>query len=186
MGDVAFPDSFCAGYFRSGCPAFSLKQERCPHCACFGTLIRHSILYGNDPNSHAGQVKRGQRVLCSNRDQRLGCGRTFPIFLAAVLPRHTVTAPVLWTFILSLLDGHSIKASAKNLPFALETFYGMRRKLRLSLDVLRTRLLGSLSPPRSARIDPLLETFELLLTVFAGSACPIAAFALRFQDSVLG
>ena len=129
---------------------------------------------------------RGQRVFCSNRDKRRGCGQTFPIFLADVLPRHTVTAPVLWTFILALLAGHSLKEAAENLPLALETFYGLRRKMRIKLDILRTRLLGSRSPPKSARSNPLLATFELLSTAFAGSACPIAVFALRFQGSFLG
>ncbi len=185
MGDVPFLDSFCAGCSRSGRPAFSLKQVQCPHCACSGTLIRHSILYGNDPDSSAHQVKRGQRVLCSNRDLRPGCGHTFPIFLSEVLPRHTVTATVLWTFIQALLAGLSLRTAAKNLPLALETFYGLRRKMRIKLDILRTRLLGSRSPPHSERSDPLLATFELLSTLFAGNACPLAAFALRFQISFL-
>ena len=186
MGDVAFLDSFCAGCSRSGRPAFSLKQVRCPHCACAGTLIRHSILYGNNPDSSAAQVKRGQRVHCSNRDQRPGCGHTFPIFLSGVLPRHTVTTTVLWAFIQALLAGLSLRAAAKNLPLTLESFYGLRRKMRLALAVLRTRLLGSHPPPKSERSDPLLATFELLAMVFAGCACPLAAFALHFQISFLG
>ena len=129
---------------------------------------------------------RGQSVLCSNRDQRRGCGHTFPIFLASVLPRHTVAAPALWTFILALLAGHSLKAAAQHLPFAVDTFYGLRRKMRLKLDILSTRLLGSLSPPCNKRSDPLLATFEFLLSAFAGCACPLAAFQLHFQVSFLG
>ena len=186
MGNVAFMDSICAGCLRSGWPAFSLKQVPCPSCACFGNLIRHSILYGNDPASPAGKVKRGQRVLCSNRDQRGGCGHTFPIFLATVLPRHTIAAPPLWTFILALLDGSSIKAAAENLPLALESFYGLHRKMRLKIDILRTRLLGSRSPPDNTRTDPLLATFEFLSSAFAGCACPLSAFQLHFQIPFMG
>jgi len=185
LGNVAFLDSFRAEHFRFGCPAFSLKQARCPNCACFDSLIRHSILYGNGPPGSEDRVKRGQRVLCSNRDKRRGCGHTFPIFLSDVLPRHTVTATVLWTFIQALLAGLSLRAAAKKLPLALETFYGLRRKMRIKLDILRTRLLGSRSPPHSKRSDPLLATFELLSTMFAGRSCPLAAFALRFQISFL-
>jgi len=186
MGNVAFLDSICAGCSRLGLPAFSLKQVRCPHCACFESLICHSILYGNGPDGSAGKVKRGQRVLCSNRDKRRGCGHTFPIFLSDVLPRHTVTATVLWTFIQALLSGLSLRVAAKNLPLALESFYGLRRKMRLKLDILRTRLLGSLSPPGNERSDPLLATFEFLSSAFAACACPLVAFQLHFQIPFLG
>lgn len=65
-----------------------LKQLCCSFCGAAETLNRHSKLYGNDPQStEGGQIQRGQRVWCCDRGQRGGCGRTFAIFLADVLPR---------------------------------------------------------------------------------------------------
>ena len=85
---------------------FSLKQLRCPLCGAAETLNRHSKLQGNDPDTNCGgQVQRGQRVWCSNRGRRGGCGRSVSIFLAEVLPRHTVRAPALWSLLDRLLAG---------------------------------------------------------------------------------
>ena len=73
---------------------------------------------------------RGQRVFCSNRGRRGGCGRTFSLFLAEVLPRHTFPASLLWQLLVRLLAGASLQAAAESLrlPFALETVYRLRRK----------------------------------------------------------
>ena len=64
-------------------------------------------------------------MFCSNRGQRGGCGGTFSIFLAEVLPRHTVRATLLWKLLSQLLTEAGIKAAAETLrlPFALETLY---------------------------------------------------------------
>jgi len=105
-----------------------LKQHCCPVCGATETLNCHSKLYGNDPASTAGgQIQRGQRVWCCPRGQRGGCGKSFPIFLAEVLPRHTVPASALWSLLERLRQGGSIQAAlpALGLPFALEC-YGPR------------------------------------------------------------
>jgi hypothetical protein len=127
-------------------------------------------------------------VFCSNRGQRGGCGGTFSIFLAEVLPRHTVSAFLLWRWLTRLLAGVSLKAATESerLPFALETLYRLRRALRRGSDRLRTRLSREQSPPASAHADPLLQTVEHLQVVFAGSECPPAAFQLHFQSPLLG
>ncbi len=141
--DVSFAISFCARPSGVERAAFSLKQSSCPHCGCVGALNRHSHSRGNDPAVADGQTVRGQRVFCSNRGQRDGCGRTFMICLAEILPRHTRTASLVWQWLVKLLAGLSLKAAVEKLrlPFALETLYRLRRKLRQRLDHLRTRLL---------------------------------------------
>ena len=73
-------------------------------------MNRHSRCLGNDLLTANGQRVRGQRVFCSNRGRRGGCGRTFALVLAEVLPRHTVTAPLLWRWLVSWLAGLSLKA----------------------------------------------------------------------------
>lgn len=151
-------------------------------------MNRHSLLCGNDPDLPSAESVRGQRVFCSNRGQRGGCGRTFSLMLADVLPRHTFTASRVWPWLVELLAGLSVKAAAERqrLPFALESVYRLRRKLRERLDALRSRLCREQPPPASQQVDPLLHAVEHLRSVFAGEACPPAAFQLRFQESFVG
>lgn len=167
---------------------FSLKQRQCPHCGCAETLNCHSKLYGNDPLLAEGSCLRGQRVWCSNRGQRGGCGRSFSIFLAEVLPRHTLRAGGLWSWLTELLAGLSLKAAAEKtrLPFALESFYRLRRELRGDLDRLRTWLCRKQEPPQSTHRDPLLQTLAHLQCVFSDSPCPAAEFQRHFQRPFLG
>ena len=175
--------SICAGFPGSRRTAFSLEQLSCPHCEQSRTLNRHSVLYGNDPFDCAKERVRGQRVFCSNRGRWGGCGKTFSVFLADTLPRHTLTASLVWQWLLKLLTGLSLKAAAEKLrlPFALETVYRLRRRLRHGLDSLRTRLCREQTPPVSAHTDPLWQTMEHLQVVFPRSGCPTADFQLRFQ-----
>jgi ABC-type transport system involved in cytochrome bd biosynthesis fused ATPase/permease subunit len=127
-------------------------------------------------------------VYCSNRGLRGGCGRTFAFFLADILPRHTLTASLVWPWLVKLLAGLSLKAAAEKLrlPFALETVCRLRRRLRQGLDQVRTRLCLEQSPPASAHADPLLQTVEHLRRVFSGGGCPPADFQLHFQHPFLG
>jgi len=168
--------------------ALSLKQQRCPHCQCAHSLNRHSFLYGNDPAAADARMLRGQRVFCCNRGRRGGCGKTFSIFLAAVMPRHSVTAPILWGMLCLLLAGRSLKSAAESLrtPFALETLYHLANRLRWRLDILRASLFTRGQPPPCSRAEPLLQTVDHLRTVFPASACPPSEFQRVFQRPFCG
>jgi hypothetical protein len=165
-----------------------LKQFCCPGCGAAETLNWHSKLYGNDPSVVDGQVLRGQRVFCSDRGQRGGCGRTFSIWLADRLPRHSFTAPSLWRLLSSLLEGRSIKAAFEglgSLPFALETCYHLLQRLREQLSEVRCLLSREQKSPSSAQTDPLLQTVEHLRRVFPQSSCPLVDFQIQFQHPLL-
>ena len=99
-----------------------------------------------------------------------------------------MTASLVWPWLLKLLAGLSLKAAAEKvrLPFALETVFRLRRKLRQQLDRLRSRLCREQSPPVSVQADPLLQTLEHLREVFPDSVCPPADFQLHFQHPFLG
>lgn len=127
-------------------------------------------------------------MFCSNRGLRGGCGKTFSLVLADVLPRHTLTASLVWQWLVKLLTGLSVKAAveALRLPFALETMYRLRRGLQRRLDLVRTRLCREQSPPVSRQSQSLLQTVEHLRAVFPDSQCPPAAFQLHFQGPLLG
>ena len=174
-----------------GARAFSLKQQRCPHCGCAESLNRHSKLYGNDPANPGSQAERGQRVFCSDRGQRGGCGRTFSIFLAEVLPRHTVRAGVVSRLLKELLAGSSIKAAVEKLPqncsgFGLETLYHSLARLRGRLDAVRSWLCRRQAAPESSQSEPLLQTAEHLQRVFPEALCPVSEFQVVFQEPLLG
>jgi hypothetical protein len=127
-------------------------------------------------------------VWCSNRGQRGGCGRSFSIFLAQVLPRHTVMAPWLWKLLCRLLAGGSAKAAVEALapPFALETLYHLLQRLRRRLPDLRSRLCREQKAPESSQSDPLLQTVEHFQSLFAQASCALEAFQQRFQHLLMG
>ncbi len=127
-------------------------------------------------------------MFCSNRGQRGGCGKTFSLVLADVLPRHTLNASQVWRWLVELLAGLSVKAAVEKLrlPFALETIYRLRHRLQQGLAPVRTRLCRELSPPVSRQSQPLLQTVEHRRAGFPASACPPADFQLHFQHPWLG
>lgn len=108
--------------------------------------------------------------------------------LAEVLPRHTLTAALVWRWVVEVLAGLSLKAAAEKLrlPFALETVYRLRRGLRQCLASVRTQLCLEQSPPPSAHADPLLQTIAHLQSVFPRTRCAVADFQLHFQLPFLG
>jgi hypothetical protein len=166
----------------------SIKSMACPFCEHIGSLNRHSRLYGNDPKENQGRVLRGQRARCSDRGQRGGCGRTFPVLFAWVLPRHSFTAPLVWQTVKRWLDGLSVGASWQpgKTPLLLGSFYHLIQRLRGRLSMLRTVLSEIRRAPESRRSDPLLQTFEHLCVAFPQTSCPIAAFQERFQKPWTG
>ena len=127
-------------------------------------------------------------MYCSSRGQRGGCGQTFSIFLVDVLPRHSVTATWLWKLLLKLLDGASLKAAVQSLalPFALETLYDLRQRLRQRMDALRPLLCRQQKPPPSSDADPLLHTVRHLAALFPKAACPLQEFQLLFGLPLMG
>jgi len=93
----------------------------------------------------------------------------------------------LWRWLVKLLAGLSLKAAAEELrlPFALETVYRLRCRLRRKLDLIRAWLCRRQAPPGSAQTDPLLQTVEHLQAVFPGAECAPSAFQLHFQHPFL-
>jgi hypothetical protein len=165
-----------------------LKELCCPVCGAAETLNAHSKLYGNNPDGGGnGEIQRGQRVWCSNRGQRGGCGRSFSIFLAEVLPRHTVNAAWLWKLLQRLLGGSSVKAAveALKLPLALQSIYHLLERLRQRLAAVRSTLSREQKAPASVQTDALFQTVEHLRQVFPKSICPCTEFQLHFQRPLI-
>jgi hypothetical protein len=146
------------------------------------------LLFGNDPSRSDGRKLRGQRVFCSNRGQRGGCGHTFSVFLDDMLPRHTLTATVLWSLLAWLLTGASVRSGARQLkvPLALISVYHLLGRLRRRLDAIRVCLCARQRPPKSLQRDPFLQTLEHLKAAFAEADCPVRQFQLVLQQPLLG
>jgi hypothetical protein len=146
------------------------------------------VLRGNDPALTNGSLVRGQRVFCSNRGQRDGCGKTFPLFFASVLPRHTFTAALLWALLCKVLGGATITLAAETLrlPFSPEAVYGIVRRLRLRLGALRSLLCRERPAPASSQTDPLRQTLEHLQRIFPQHTGALAAYQHHFQQALLG
>jgi len=108
--------------------------------------------------------------------------------LADVLPRHTLTASMVWRWLVEVLAGLSIKAAAEKLrlPFALETIYRLRRRMLRGLDPVEKKLPGEKPQRISKNPQILLQTLEHLKAVFPDSSCPPADFQLHFQHPFLG
>ena len=60
-----------------------LDHAQCRHCGQTQQLVSHGFIYkkqvGADP------IATGKRVLCSNRHQHTGCGRTMQLYLDATV-----------------------------------------------------------------------------------------------------
>jgi len=86
------------------------------------------------------------------------------------------------------LAGAALKSAAEALraPFALETFYRLRQRLRRRLDAVRVCLCREQPPPDGIHTDPLLQTAAHLTSVFGGEFDVVAAFQRHFQRPVLG
>jgi hypothetical protein len=79
-----------------------LKLAGCPQCRRSRTLIGHGLLRGYAEHS-SEVVVRGRRVLCSNRGQRPGCGRTFSVLLSTVVASFVVRTLTLYRFAKAVL-----------------------------------------------------------------------------------
>lgn len=166
----------------------ALKQCVCPHCRMIGTLNRHDKVSGNRPDHATERQARGQRAWCSNRGKRGGCGRTVKLLFDQVLPRHTISADILWAILKALIKGLSVKAAAESVSMKLtiDSVYRLLQQLTKQLDGVRVTLSANCKPPGSSARNPLIHTAEHLLHAFPGSGNPVAAFQSVFQRPVMG
>ena len=127
-------------------------------------------------------------MFCSNRGQRSGCGRTFAVFFAHVLPRHSIGTRLWSDLVQTLLSGAAVKTAWENLAsvFSLEAAYRLVRRTRARLAFVRPMLCRARSPATSAQSDPLRQTIEHLQLIFPTEPDLAAAFQLRFQRPLLG
>lgn len=163
-----------------------LKLLVCPHCRRANELICNGKRHGNDPASHRDKrIVRGQRIRCSNRGQRQGCGGNFSIFEARILPRFCVDARLLWAFLEALLNNASVHAAAQTVLryFSLSSAYRWRRRLADVQTKLRHHLCGLMPTPASPSSDPLLQLIDHLREALPGQVGSVEAFQGQIQQA---
>jgi hypothetical protein len=159
-----------------------LKQTACPHCRVVGALIRHGYLRGYDESSTQRKTLRARRILCSNRNRRRGCGRTFSVWLADKIRRLSLTTRSLWKFL-----QHAVASSIAAATRAVDchrsdrTWQRIWRRFDLGQSKIRTALLGQRPPPELFSQRPTAQVLAHLQAVFPNADCPIAAFQLAMR-----
>lgn len=163
-----------------------LKAMACELCGLAGWLIRNGLVYG----SRAGMDEHGvvgQRVFCSNRGRRMGCGGSVLVRLADVVRPVSVSAPLLWEFLVAVRDASTVHAAWKagfEKRFALRTAYALVMRFDRAQSWLRTKLLGRFGLRCAGAVcaRPLVRLIDDLRRAFP-DACPVAQFQLVFQQS---
>jgi hypothetical protein len=168
---------FCQSAQEWNALAERLKLTPCPHCQVVGALNRHGFLYGFDESSPRRPTLRAQRIYCSNRQARPGCGRTFSVWCANKIRRLSVTTTGLWRFLV-----HAVRGCLRAALDAASGHLGDRSWQRLwqrfqrAQSQIRTALLARCPPPQRTAPTPAAQVLAHLEAAFPDADCPIAAF----------
>jgi len=165
-----------------------LKLTPCPHCKRVGALIKHGFLRGYDTNHQLNKAIRAARVFCSNRNRRVGCGRTFSIWMADKVKRLFLGADSLWEFLTQAVANNNKLAAFRRLHSGLSDSapYRIWKRFSLAQPAIRTALTRICEPARIESHRPAQLTLAHLQEAFEKHALsPIAAFAVNFQKFLI-
>ena len=160
-----------------------LKLCLCPHCKLSGFLILHDYLYGYSEQDNS-PIQRGRRIYCSNRNNKNGCGRTFCVLPASVLPKLRISAQCLWWFLDNVKNGFCLAQAfrAAGCMLTSSSIYRLFKKFSLNQMRIRTYLSAIKDPPETGHVkSPIIQTILHLKSAFDTAACPITEFQFRFQ-----
>ena len=162
-----------------------IKLILCPHCKKSGFLILHGGAYGYSEQENS-RILRGHRIYCSNRNNRNGCGKTFSILAAGLLPGFIISAQSLWLFLESILNGFCLAHAFRTAKCAMtpSSVYRLYKKFALNQMRIRSFLSRIKDPPALKHVkSPFLQTILHLKTAFDNTVCPVTEFQFRFQTS---
>lgn len=163
------------------------KLTACPHCGRVGTLIGHGKLVGYEERSSA-RVVRGQRLFCSNRRRRPGCGHTLSVLLSTTIKHFIARTPTLSRMLERVAMGSSPKAAWEHdaIGAPLRTGHRLWRRLALAQSHLRSTLSERCSAPACDDANPLVQTLAHLRAAIGKTDCVLASFQVTFQRCVFG
>jgi hypothetical protein len=147
-------------------------------------LVGHGRLFGYGERTSCREV-RGQRVLCSNRRRRGGCGGTFTLWLASVVPRLSVRAATIFALLAALADGVSCARAWRAAScMTLRTGYRTKARLALAGPAIRTALLSRAPPPTTNNPSPYAQLLAHLHAVLGPQTDSFSHYQLHFQRSL--
>lgn len=157
-----------------------LKLIPCPHCQVVGALIRHGFLSGFDDADPRRKSLRARRILCSNRNARPGCGRTFSVWAADKIRRLAMTTTSLWRFLQHAVAHGIIAACRAGLSHLSDrSLLRVWHRFNHAQCQIRTALFGCCPPPElPAAHQAAAHVLAHLQAAFPDALCPIAAFQL--------
>ena len=152
----------------------SLPYAACPYCQKQGCLVPHDNVYRYHDRS---LVPVGKRIFCSNRYTHSGCGRTYRLYLAQVVPGLHYAATHVMLFITLLLAGKTIAHAyfaATQQPNPRHAYRWLNRLQRQCCTFrcqLKTPHLASPMVYRSRRFQVVLGTLSCLIAQLGNSFC---------------
>ena len=167
----------------------NLKLSECPHCRKAVYLICNGRLKGNDPDGQGPeQIERGQRIFCSNRNNRHGCGRSFSILQSRSLPDRSIDTAALTYLLRAVHKAAGCIYRAFNQcnawRFSLSSAYRVWHEVDRWQTQLRHRLCQCTGPPPCSSTEPRLQLFDHLRAAFQTDD-PIRSFQAHFQTPFL-
>jgi len=146
------------------------NELECIHCLKNDQFVSHGIIYKQRYSTLAEKV--GKRIFCSNRYGRMGCGRTFQLYVANEIPHFRYGATHLFIFITALIANQTISEAYLSATGQSEFRNAWRWLSRLMLKLseyrsfLKVRTTAILDPfcSSSQYLRHLLPTFSRLFT----------------------
>ena len=170
--------------------ALELHQDaiQCDQCHASDQFVSHGFVYRY---LHYGVKEAvGKRILCSDRYGKSGCGKTFRLYLAKMIPALRHTTHHLHMFIASLLTGLTIQQAyqgATNTEDPRNAYRWLHKLTKQMVNYrgfLKTRHTAQSFFSRSPRLQLLLPTLQQLFTCIGKQAC--THYQLLKQRSLIG
>ena len=167
----------------------NLKLIECPRCGKTTYLICNGLLKGNDPDQQScKQIERGQRIFCSNRNSRQGCGSSFSVLKSTSLPKRSLDTAALTILLNAVLKCAGCIYRAFNQctawQFSLSSAYRIWHEIDRWQTQLRHRLCQCTGPPPCSLTEPRLQLLAHLRAAFQTDDS-IQSFQAHFQTPFL-
>jgi hypothetical protein len=171
-----FPDFESLDRFTLSLACFD-DAVRCPHCAKSHQLISHGVIY-KQRSMHEREAI-GKRVLCSNRFQHKGCGRTVQLYVATVIPALQHTVATVFAFLSALLmnvgigTAYQLATGKQDARHAWRWLHNIHQRLSDFRTFVHARCASLVSTfdTRCRRLQLLLPTLHALFSLHPATPC---------------
>jgi len=142
----------------------------CAHCQQDAQWVSHGFVYKKSSGGTFSTV--GKRVICSNRHNKFGCGRTIRLYLAHRTPNFQYPVAAFFAFVKALLASYPIDTAYQQSTGAHSSrnAYHWLNRFLLNTDRYRIQIPFKVIPIQqsssSHRINVIKETFAGLIEHF--------------------